>query len=153
MLHMWFYDPPIRGGVDSMTPLPEGLLRSAVGKTHVLRSGLWWTIPLHIFIDRFGIPMGSQPIKFALARHSGVQVPTYGSTWVVLWLLFCRSAPSAFPDTWSTLKGPFRGVPSHRLYSEIDHISYQNKSVAFYVVLDVEALYSSIPLEDGVNAI
>ncbi len=49
-------------------------------------------------------------------------VPTYESTWVVLWLLFCRSAPSTFPGTWSTLKGPFRGVPSHRLYSEIDHI-------------------------------
>ncbi len=33
-------------------------------------------------------------------------------TWVVLWLLFCRSAPSTFPATWSTFKGPFRGVPS-----------------------------------------
>ncbi len=80
-------------------------------------------------LDRFGIPFGFQPIKSALARHSGVQVPvifppwgsrghfglpvpTYGSTWVVLWLLFCRSAPSTFPVTWSTLKGPFPGVPS-----------------------------------------
>ncbi len=38
--------------------------------------------------------------------------PTYRCTWVVLWLLFFRSAPSTFPDTWSTFKGPFRGVPS-----------------------------------------
>ncbi len=93
-------------------------------------------------IDRLGIPLGSQLIKFTLARHSGVQVPvisrhgimwsflfnsfklsanqdwylpvpTYGSTWVVLWLLFCRSAPSTFPATWSTFKAPFWGVPSH----------------------------------------
>ncbi len=32
--------------------------------------------------------------------------------WVVLWLLFFRSAPSTFPATWSTFKGQFRGVPS-----------------------------------------
>ncbi len=37
-----------------------------------------------------------------------------GSTWVVLWLLFCRSSPSMFPVIWSTLKGPFRGVLSLR---------------------------------------
>ncbi len=60
------------------------VLRSAVGKTHDLRSDLWWTIQLHIFIDRLGIPLGSQPIKLALARHSGVQVPVisrHGVTW------------------------------------------------------------------------
>ncbi len=50
------------------------LLRSAVGKTHDLRSDLWWIIPLRILLDHFGIPFGSQPIKSALARHSGVQV-------------------------------------------------------------------------------
>ncbi len=86
------------------------------------------------FWDTLRIPTD----QVALARHSGVQVPvfpatgshghfpvpTYGSTWVVLWLLFCRSAPSTFPGTWSTHKGPFRGVPSHRLYSEIDHIHF-----------------------------
>ncbi len=38
--------------------------------------------------------------------------PAYGYTWVVLWLLFCRSAPFTFPATRSTFKGPFRGVPS-----------------------------------------
>ncbi len=76
------------------------------------------------YLINFGIPFGSRPIKSALARHSGVQVPVvpakrvtwsyppYGSTWVVIWLLFCRSAPSTFPVTWSTFKGPFRGVPS-----------------------------------------
>ncbi len=130
------------------------VLRSAVGKTHVLRSDLWWTIPFHILHwsswDTFKIPTD----QVALARHSGVQepvisrhgitwsfldqsanqdwylpVPTYGSTWVVLWLLFCRSAPSTFPVTWSTLKGPaFRGVPSHRLYSEIDHIHLSSEA-------------------------
>ncbi len=62
------------------------LLRSAVGKTHDLRSDLWWTIPLHIFIDRLGIPLGSQPIKLALARHSGVQVPVI-SHHGVMWFL------------------------------------------------------------------
>ncbi len=74
--------------------------------------------------------LGSQPIKYALARLSGVQVPvtTYGFTWVVLWLLFCRSAPSTFPDTWSTLKGPFQGVPSLKLYSEIDHIHLSSEA-------------------------
>ncbi len=39
-------------------------------------------------------------------------IPLDPSRWVVLWLLFCRSAPSTFPATWSTFKGPFRGVPS-----------------------------------------
>ncbi len=34
------------------------LLRSAVGKTHYLRSDLWWTIPLDILLDRFRIPLG-----------------------------------------------------------------------------------------------
>ncbi len=51
------------------------MLRSAVGKTHDLRSDLWWTIPLHILLDSFGIPFGFHTIKSALARHSGVQVP------------------------------------------------------------------------------
>ncbi len=86
------------------------------------------------YLVSFGIPLGSHTIKPALARHTGVQVslvpakvitwsflanqywhlsyPTYGCAWVVLWLLFFRSAPSTFPDTWSTFKGPFRGVPS-----------------------------------------
>ncbi len=42
------------------------VLRSAVGKTHDLRSDLWWTIPLHILLDHFGIPLGFQPIKSTL---------------------------------------------------------------------------------------
>ncbi len=36
------------------------------------------------FFDRFGIPLGSQPIKFALARHSGVQVPVSQQPRVVM---------------------------------------------------------------------
>ncbi len=43
-------------------------------------------------------------------------------------VLFCRSAPSTFPVTWSTLKGPVRGVPSLRLYSEIDHINLRSEA-------------------------
>ena len=31
------------------------------------------------------------------------------------WLLFFRSAPSTFPNKRSTLKGPFRGVPSRKI--------------------------------------
>ncbi len=52
-------------------------------------------------------------------------------------LLFCRSAPSTFPDTWSTLKGPFWGVPSHRLYSEIDqiHLSSEAQCVSHHLPL------------------
>ncbi len=45
-------------------------------------------------------------------------VPTYGSTWVVLWLLFFRSAPSTFPTKRSTHK---RSLVI-RLHSEIDQI-------------------------------
>ncbi len=66
----------------------------------------------------FGIPFGSQPIKSALARHNQhwyLPYPTYGSRWVVLWLLFCRSTPSTFPVTWSTFKGPFRGDYTQKL--------------------------------------
>ncbi len=39
------------------------VLRSAVGKTHDLRSDLWWTIPLDISLDHFGIPFWFQPIR------------------------------------------------------------------------------------------
>ena len=48
----------------------------------------------------------------SLRKHWLLPVPTYESTWVVLWLLFFRSAPSTFPNKRSTLKGPFQGVPS-----------------------------------------
>ncbi len=33
------------------------VLRSAVGMTHGLRSDLWWTIPLRIYLVNFGIPL------------------------------------------------------------------------------------------------
>ncbi len=110
------------------------LLRSAVGKTHDLRSDLGWTIPLRILLDHFGIPFGSQSIKSALARHSGVQVPvvsrheghvvildqsqrsllvpsiSYLRVYMGCALAFVLQV--TFPVTWSTFKGPFRGVPS-----------------------------------------
>ncbi len=59
------------------------LLRSAVGKTHDLQSDLWWTIPLCLLLDRFGIPFGFHTIKSALARHSGVKVPSRQRSHVV----------------------------------------------------------------------
>ncbi len=40
--------------------LHHWMLRSAVGKTHDLRSDLWWTLPLRSLLDHFGIPFGSQ---------------------------------------------------------------------------------------------
>ncbi len=63
------------------------------------------------YLVNFGIPLGSHPIKSAQARHTGVQVPVVPAKRVT-WSFF-RSAPSTFPATWSTFKGPFRGVPSH----------------------------------------
>ncbi len=39
------------------------MMRSAVGKTHDLRSDLWWTIPLRILLDQFWDTFVSQPIK------------------------------------------------------------------------------------------
>ncbi len=94
---------------------------------------LWWAIPLHISIDRVGIPIGFQPIIWTFVRHTVsrclifpifeimwsvchqdwlLPVPTYGSRWVVLWLLFFRSAPSKFHSKRSTHRGQFPGVPS-----------------------------------------
>ncbi len=98
---------------------------------------LWWPMRLHIFHwscwDTFWIPNDHMDLCQTprvqvpyFSRHWGHvvnldqsqaslrknPVPTYGPTWVVLWLLFFRSAPSTFPNKRSTLKGPFRGVPS-----------------------------------------
>ena len=38
-------------------------------------------------------------------------VPTYGSIWVVLWLLFFRSAPSTFQKRRGHLLGAISGSP------------------------------------------
>ncbi len=38
-------------------------------------------------------------------------LPTYGSIWVVLWLLFFRSAPCTFPQRKSNLLGAISGSP------------------------------------------
>ncbi len=61
--------------LDVYTPIRTrlGLLRSAVGMTHSLRSDLWWTIPFRILLGHFGIPIGSLAIRSALARHTGVR--------------------------------------------------------------------------------
>ncbi len=53
------------------------------------------------------------------------------SFWNTLWIptdQVALAAPSTLPDTWSTRKGPFRGVPNHRLYSEIDHIHLSSEA-------------------------
>ncbi len=88
---------------------------------------LWWTMPLHIchwcYWDTLWIPNDHMD----LCQTPCVQVPVFPaigvtwsvpsssclrSTWVVLWLLFFRSAASTFPNKRSTLQGPFQGVPS-----------------------------------------
>ncbi len=109
---------------------PLSLLRSAVGMTHDLRSDLWWNIPLRILLGQFWDTSWIPPDQVSHrqihrcpgacgSRQMGHVVifwylpyPAYGYTWVVLWLLFFRSAPSTFLATLSTFKGPFRGVPS-----------------------------------------
>ncbi len=122
------------------------LLRSAVGKTHNLRSDLWWTIPLHILLDRFGIPFGFHAIKSALARHSGVQVPvisrheghvvTFGTFHILptglhgLCFGFCFAGPLPLR---SLSHGPlsrfhFGESLVNRLYSEIDHIHLSSEA-------------------------
>ncbi len=47
-------------------------------------------------------------------------VPIYGSIWVVLWLLFFRSAPSTFPQRTGHLFGAISGSPyPFRLHSKL----------------------------------
>ncbi len=98
----------------------RALLRSAVGKTRDLRSDLWWTIPLHILIDRFGIPFGFHTIKSALVRHFHI-LPT-GLHGLCFGFCFAGPLPLRF-----LLHGPLSRVHFGeslvvRLYSEIDHI-------------------------------
>ncbi len=83
---------------------------------------LWWAIPLHIFHwscwDTIWIPIDHMD----LCQTHCKQVPDFfrlwghmvngWSTWVVLWLLFFRSAPSTFPNKRSAHRGPFPEVPS-----------------------------------------
>ncbi len=52
-------------------------------------------------------------------------VPAFGSIWVVLWLLFFRSAPSTFPQRRGYLLGAcFRESLVIRLHSEIGQIHF-----------------------------
>ncbi len=120
-------------------PVPTGKCSSFNGSVCGCMLTSWINNGNYRILKEPWTALGFQPIKSALVRHSGVQVPvpTYGSTWVVLWLLFFRSAPSTFNVTWSTLKGPFRGVPSLRLYSEIDniHLSSEAQCVSHHLPL------------------
>ncbi len=59
----------------------------------------------------FGIPLGSQPIKSALARHSGVQVPVIAGPLPLCSLLHGLLSRVHFGESLVV-----------RLYSEIDHI-------------------------------
>ncbi len=91
------------------------LLRSAVGKTHVLRSRLVMDYTTSYFpLSLLECPLDSK-LDSTFCPGALVFPPTYGSTWVVLWLLSFRSPPSTFPNKRSTLKGPFRGVPSRKI--------------------------------------
>ncbi len=82
---------------------------------------LWWVMPPNKSMDRIETPLGSQSIVWTFVRHTASRcliftappVPTYGSTWVVLWPFVFRSAPSTFPHRQSTFRGLFPGVPSH----------------------------------------
>ncbi len=84
-------------------------------------------------IDRLGIPLGSQPIKSTLARHSGVQVPVIFRLPTGLHGLcfgFCFASPLPLR---SLTHGPllricFGESLVFRLYSEIDHIHLSSEA-------------------------
>ncbi len=116
----------------SISLLSVPLQRSCCGQLWVRHvfcgRNLCWTI---IFsIDRVGIPFGFQTIRWTLARHLVsrclyLPIPTYGSTWVVLWLLFFRSAPALHSLTnGPLLRVRFKESLVVRLYSEIDQIHH-----------------------------
>ncbi len=90
------------------------------------------------YLVNFGIPFGSHPIKSALARHTGVQVPVVPVKWVTwsFWTFLilptgihglCFGSYFSGPlPLRSLLHGPLSSVHFGeslvvRLYSEIDH--------------------------------
>ncbi len=101
-------------------------------------------------IDRVGIPFGFQPIIWTFVRHTVsmclIPVPTYGSTWVVLWLLFFRSAPSTFPNKRSTHWG--RESLVVRLHSEIDQIHLSIEAQCVTTLLPLGACHIRHPPPD-----
>ncbi len=109
---------PTKGG------LKGTMLRSAVGITHVLQ-----------------VPDFSHPSGFTQVNQKSTQLASsYGSTWVVLWLLLFRSAPSTFP----IINGPPIGVRFReslvvRLYSEIDQI---------HLSIEAQCVTTLLPLGD-----
>ncbi len=115
---------------------------------------LWWTIPLHIFhwscwdtfwipkdhMDLSQIPCVQVPVvsryrdhvvnldqSQSSLRNIRLPVPTYGSTWVVIWLLFCRSAPPTLINS-PLFRVRFRESLVVRLYSEIDHLHLSSEA-------------------------
>ena len=77
--------------------------------------------------------------RFAVNTRGYSPVPAFGSIWVVLWLLFLRSAPSTFPLQQVTLCGVcFWESLVFRLYSVIDQIH-----------LSIEAQYGTACLPMG----
>ena len=67
-------------------------------------------------------------------------VPAFGSTWVVLLLLFFRSAPSTFPNK----RVHFRESLVIRFYSEIDQIHLSNEA---------QCVIACLPLGDCHNTL
>ncbi len=60
------------------------------------------------------------PFQKSLNTPSIPPVPTCGSIWVVLWLLFFKSAPCTFPQRTGHLLGAISGSPwSLRLHSKL----------------------------------
>ncbi len=102
--------------------------------THVLGTDLWWVLQttsitgLHTrkAYTQTGTSSSQCVHQLCSCLYSWVlntrnipPVPAFGSIWVVLWLLFFRSAPSTFPQKTGHLLEPFLGVPSLlRLHSK-----------------------------------
>ncbi len=111
------------------------MLRSAVGMTHVLRSGLVMDYATSYFpLIVLGNHLDSNRSYGVLSDT--LPVPAYGSTWVVLWLLF-------FPLR-SLINGPpigirFRESLGIRLHSEIDQI---------HLSIEAQCVTTLLPLGD-----
>ncbi len=93
----------------SYGPLSDTVSRCLIFPAFEVTRSLW-TNHRRCYISLW-CPWESSHVYFA-NKNWLLPVPTYRSTWVVLWLLFFRSAPSMFPNKWSTHRGPFPGVPS-----------------------------------------
>ncbi len=98
----------------------KGFNRACVALSDTLQAGAW-LFPPYRNLGRFSKQANT---------HSFPSVPAFGSIWVVLWLLFFRSAPSTFPQRTGYLLGAcFRESLVTRLHSEIGqiHLSIEAK--------------------------